>query len=433
MAEKAGGGGKHLAAGGPGPYADGGGSLPGAPLGGLKVLVVDDNPLIVSLLRLYLKKFDIVDPLEAADGASALERLNAGDVDLVICDLNMAGMDGIQFLRHLAARQAPPAVILLSGEGQTVLDTAAQLGRAHGLRIVGTVAKPFRLKLLKALLEQFRALPEPGGFTNCALLTPAEIRDGLRDGAIEVAYQPKVSARGGRLVGVEALLRWRRPDGSVISPAAVIPVAESEGLITDITKTVFRKAMIQCGAWQAEAYDISVAVNVSMQDLYSYDFPEFVVETARESGVAPASVVLEVTESQIAADLLRPLEILSRLRLKGVGLAIDDYGTGASSLQRLKRTPATELKIDREFVAGAPDDRAVRAMLTSSIRLGKELGLTVVAEGVETAAEWRLVAARGADVVQGYFVARPMFAGEMAEWLARQGGAAQRHVAADRS
>jgi len=235
-------------------------------------------------------------------------------------------------------------------------------------------------------------------------------------------YQPKFSARTGTLAGVEALLRWRHGDGSLAYPAAVTPVAESEGLINDITEAVLRRALAQCGAWQSEGYDIAVAVNVSMQDLHRYDFPEFVVETASSNGVDPTSVVLEITESQIMADIVRPLEILSRLRLKGVGLSIDDYGTGASSMQRLRRIPFTELKIDREFVAGSTDDRVTRAMLTSSIRLGKDLGLRVVAEGVETANEWRLVAARGADVVQGYFLARPMSAEDMAGWLVRRGG-----------
>jgi EAL domain-containing protein (putative c-di-GMP-specific phosphodiesterase class I) len=130
--------------------------------------------------------------------------------------------------------------------------------------------------------------------------------------------------------------------------------------------------------------------------------------------------VLEITESQIMADIVKPLEVLSRLRLKGVGLSIDDYGTGASSMQQLKRIPFTELKIDREFVTGAPEDKAARTMLASSIRLGKDLGLAIVAEGVETESEWQLVVSGGVDAVQGFFVAEPMSATEMEGWLRRQ-------------
>jgi EAL domain-containing protein (putative c-di-GMP-specific phosphodiesterase class I) len=158
--------------------------------------------------------------------------------------------------------------------------------------------------------------------------------------------------------------------------------------------------------------------------LNRYDFPEFVVATAEGAGAPPSSIILEVTESRIMADIAKPLEILSRLRLKGVGLAIDDYGTGASTMQQLKRIPFTELKIDREFIAGAPDDPATRTMLTAIISLAKELGLEIVAEGVETENEWRLVTTRGVDAVQGYYTARPMSATDMTRWLAQQATAA---------
>jgi EAL domain-containing protein (putative c-di-GMP-specific phosphodiesterase class I) len=170
----------------------------------------------------------------------------------------------------------------------------------------------------------------------------------------------------------------------------------------------------------AAGHDFRIAINVSMQVLDRYDFPEFVVATARSARVDPASVVLEITESQLMEDIVKPLEVLSRLRLRGIGLAMDDYGTGASTMQQLTRIPFTELKIDREFVAGAPDDPTARAMLASSIRLAKDLGLATVAEGVETENEWQLVAAGGVDVVQGYFIARPMAATEMDGWFRRR-------------
>ena len=388
-------------------------------VGELKILIVDDNQFIVSLLRRYLKKLDIAAPLEAHDGASALEQVDSAAVDVVLCDLGMPGMDGIEFLRHLADREAPPAVILLSGQDRSILNTAVQLGRAHGLRVLGSVSKPFTLPPFKALLGQAGASVASLSRQRLEPLTPEAIRAGLRGDAVELAFQPKVSTRRRKMTGVETFLRWRGTDGELKSPAAVVPIAERSGLITELTEIVIRKAMAQYGAWQAKGHNFTIAINVSMHDLYRYDFPEFVVNAAESAGVHPSSVILEITESQIMADIIRPLEVLSRLRLKGVGLSIDDYGTGASSMQQLKRIPFTELKIDREFVAGAPEDEAARAMLVSSISLGKDLGLTIVAEGVETESEWRLVSSRGVDVVQGYFVARPMDAGEMAGWLGR--------------
>jgi EAL domain-containing protein (putative c-di-GMP-specific phosphodiesterase class I)/ActR/RegA family two-component response regulator len=385
----------------------------------LTVLIVDDNKFIVGLLRRYLEKLGIAAPLEAHDGASALDHVDSAVVDVVLCDLGMPGMDGIEFLRHLADRDAPPDVILLSGQDRSILNTAVRLGRAHGLCVLGSVSKPFTLAPFKALLEQ--AGNGATGISRGSFqpLTPEAIRAGLAADAVELVFQPKVSLRNRQMIGVETFLRWRDVDGQLKSPAAVVPVAEQWGLINGLTEVVVRKAMTQSGIWRDEGHRFNMAINVSMHDLDRYDFPEFVVDAAESAGADLAAVILEITESQIMADIVKPLEVLSRLRLKGVGLAIDDYGTGASSMQQLKRVPFTELKIDREFVAGAPEDGAARAMLMSSIALGKDLGLTVVAEGVETESEWRLVASRGVDVVQGYFVARPMAAGEMEGWLGR--------------
>jgi EAL domain-containing protein (putative c-di-GMP-specific phosphodiesterase class I)/CheY-like chemotaxis protein len=382
----------------------------------LSVLIVEDSRYVSAMLRRYLGQLGVTGTLTAEDGADGLAEIDAGAVDVVICDLNMPGMDGIEFLRHLAARPQAPAVILISGEAESILNTAVRLGRAHGLWVIGAMTKPFRLAPFRALLQQLGG--DRGGPHGLSFepLTPEEIRAGLRGDAVELVFQPKVSAGNGMLNGVETFLRWRAVDGGLKGPGAVIPIAEASGLINEVTEQVFRKAMVQCAAWRAAGYDFTIAVNVSMYDLDRYDFPEFIVGTAASHGVDPASIILEVTESQIMSNVVKPLEVLSRLRLKGVGLSIDDYGTGASSMQQLKRVPFTELKIDREFVTGACEDGAARAMLTSSIGLGKDLGLRVVAEGVETEAEWRLVTRRGVDLVQGYYVARPMSAAQFDAW-----------------
>ena len=388
-----------------------------ASLSDLRVLIVDDNKFMISLVKRILDKLEIAAPLEANDGASALERLDEAAVDVIVCDLNMPGMDGIEFLRHLADREARPALILLSGEDKTVLNTAVQLGQAHGLRVLGAVPKPVAREPLEALLAQVSVGDETRSQFKPETLTSDEIRKGLEGDAVELVFQPKVSIADREVVGVETLLRWNDPVRGLMGPFAVIPVAEECGLINDLTEVVFRKAMAQCGAWRADGHDFKVAVNVSMHDLDRYDFPDFVVDTAEAEGVDPSTVVLEVTESRLMADIAKPLEILTRLRMKGVGLSIDDYGTGASSMQQLKRIPFTELKIDREFVAGAPQDDEARAMLVSSVGLGKDLALSVVAEGVETQAEWDLVASLGVDIVQGYFVAKPMTAEDLEDWL----------------
>ena len=386
-------------------------------LSGLEVLIVDDDAFLIKLTRRILKRLGIDETREANDGAAALESLDVSTVDVVICDLNMPGMDGLEFLRHLADHEAQPAVILLSGEDKAVLKTAEQLGRAHKLRILGALAKPIKQEPLEELLGKVESSESRRAAPAFERLTPDEIRQGLEDGAVRLVYQPKVAVAERVMVGVEALVRWQDPERGLMGPGALIPVAEESGLINDLTETIFKAAMAQCGAWRAEGHDFKVSVNVSVENLDQLDFPDFVVDTAAAEGVSPSSVILEVTESRIMADILKPLEILTRLRMKGVGLSIDDYGTGASSMQQLRRIPFTELKIDREFVAGAPVDDEARAMLVSSVGLGKDLGLTTVAEGVETQEEWDLVAALGVDVVQGYFVAKPMSGEAIAGWI----------------
>ena len=387
------------------------------PVSELKVLLVDDDAFMINLTKRILRQLGIESALDATDGELALDRLNESTIDVIVCDLNMPGMDGLEFLRHLAGRESQPAVILLSGEDKSILRTAEQLAQAHKLRILGALSKPIKKEPFEALLEKVAASQTERSQFTFEQLTPDEIREGLQGDAVTLVYQPKIAVAGRELVGVESLVRWRDPERGLMGPGALIPVAEESGLINDVTEAVFKAAMAQCGAWRADGFDLKVAVNVSVENLDQLDFPEFIVDTAAEEGVPPSSVVLEVTESRIMADIVKPLEILTRLRMKGVGLSIDDFGTGASSMQQLKRIPFTEIKIDREFVAGAADDEEARAMLVSSIGLGKDLGLSVVAEGVETQAEWDLVASLGVNVVQGYLVAKAMPGDAVQAWL----------------
>lgn len=385
----------------------------------LEILVVDDEPFVVTLAVRMLGKLGITTVSTATNGEDALAQLDAGDFhpDVILCDLNMPGMDGIAFLRHLSERDLACAVGLVSGEDKRVLQSVADLADAHRLKVLGHLSKPLGLPPLQGLLEKALAVDGGGrgggGFTS---LTPEQVEAGIAAGYVEPYFQPKVEVATGRLVSVEALARWRDPDGGLLGPGAFIPVAEENGLIDDLTEAVMAQAF-ECGAnWAVDGLLIKVAVNVSMESLKRLDYPEWVVGMAGAAGMDPTQVILEVTESRLMEDVAATLEILSRLRLKGIGLAIDDYGTGFSTMQQLKRIPFTELKVDGSFVTGAPSDGEARAMLESSVGLAKALDLTLVAEGVEEKAEWDLVAAVGGDVVQGYFVAKPMPGDQIPAW-----------------
>jgi EAL domain-containing protein (putative c-di-GMP-specific phosphodiesterase class I)/CheY-like chemotaxis protein len=220
-----------------------------------------------------------------------------------------------------------------------------------------------------------------------------------------------------RVPDIECLARWQHAQRGLLPPAAFIEIAEKNGLIDELTLVVLRKAAAQLRNWQQEGLQIRLAVNVSMNSLRKLDLPEIFESIVHAEGVQPDSFVLEITESRLISDLTLTLDVLTRLRLKGFDLAIDDFGTGYSTLENLRKLPFSELKLDRSFVSGITNDKTKRAILESSVRLGKALNLNLVAEGVETREEWDLICAMGCHEVQGYFVTQPMQVEAVSQWI----------------
>jgi EAL domain-containing protein (putative c-di-GMP-specific phosphodiesterase class I)/CheY-like chemotaxis protein len=384
----------------------------------LGVLAIDDDTFMLNLIGVALKGLGVDTIKCASTGASALEALTNSpeQIDLLICDLNMPGMDGIEFLRHLAEREFRGSVALISGEDPRILKTAETLARAHDLNLLGTFSKPITRETLAGILEHAGESRSKGAHGPAEPISEEELSQGIHGDELTVFFQPKVSVTTRDLVGVEALVRWQHATRGLVFPDAFIPVAEKFNLIDKLTDVVFVKSMKQGGEWLAEGMKISVSVNISVDSLDRLSLPRFIVKKAEEQGMDPSHIMLELTESRLMEDIKKPLEILSRLRLKGIGLSIDDFGTGHSSMEQLKRIPFTELKIDRAFVNGAMHDKAARAILEFSVTLAKKLGMTIVAEGVETQEDWDLVAALECDLVQGYFIAKPMPGNEIKPW-----------------
>jgi diguanylate cyclase (GGDEF)-like protein len=250
-----------------------------------------------------------------------------------------------------------------------------------------------------------------------------ELRRALDRDELVLHFQPKVSVSTGELVGVEALVRWQHPERGLIPPNDFVPLAEQTGLIRPLTRRVLDRALEQCRAWQDAGLSLSVAVNVAPRLLSEPDFPTLVGGLLDRWGIPPAQLELEITESGLMVDAERTQEVLWRLHDLGVRLSIDDFGTGYSSLSRLRELPIDHLKIDRSFVQRLEEADADAAIVRSTIGLGQSLGLRVVAEGVETEDALRRLGSFGCDQAQGFHIARPLPAAELAAWAARPGAA----------
>lgn len=384
-----------------------------------RVLVVDDDEFMRDLLQEMLQRLGAITIRCAENGAEALAELQTRDCwpEILVCDLAMPGMDGIEFLRHLATLDFNGGIVLFSGTDRRILSSAEQLGRAHGLHMLGTIEKPVSFATLRDTLSTFNPNRHKPSANTPVALTTAEISAGLAAGCVTIYVQPKVDVLSRQVMGVECLARWADPQRGILPPSAFIDTAEQAGLIEGITHAVFRQAAQWAGEWKRRGHLLKVSVNISMNDLDRLDLPEQLSLWAKESGIPNEWMMLELTESRLMGDQRVNLDIITRLRLKEFGLSIDDFGTGYSTLDKLKNLPFTELKIDRAFVHGASHDQAAYAILESSAHLARALGLSVVAEGVEFPEDWAVVAELGIDEVQGFIVARPMPPGDLLPWL----------------
>jgi EAL domain-containing protein (putative c-di-GMP-specific phosphodiesterase class I) len=240
------------------------------------------------------------------------------------------------------------------------------------------------------------------------LALASELRRAIAEDQLELHYQPKLDLRTGRIHSVEALVRWRHPQRGLLNPADFIGLAESIGLIDELSEWVLNAAGSQCRTWRNSGNELAVAVNLSARNLPDPRLPQTVAALLGTYGLVPESLILELTESTLLEDSRRALTVVGALRQIGVRMSIDDFGTGYSSLVHLKQLPVDELKIDQTFVRHLATNANDAAIVRSTIALAHDLGLTVVAEGVEDQRACELLAGYGCDVVQGYYIGRPV-------------------------
>lgn len=372
-------------------------------------LIIDDDPTILSLVASLLGRrgHDIdtsegLEPLEACP-----ERL---DVDLVILDYRLDGATGLDILRLLMTRPVSPAVILLSGAERDRVTGAVALGRSAGIRMLGRLEKPLDARALLRIVDQLQASQEQ--------IASREIRSALTRGHFLLAYQPKLCMVTGRLMGVEALARWQDPEQGLVPPDRFIAVAEQDGQIIPLTWQLVEQALAQQHRWTRAGIRLDLAINLSPVVLDCDDFLDAFLARVERHGVAPSTLTLELTETRGIDDLSRAHDHLTRLRDLGFGIAIDDFGTGNASMLQLYRLPFTQLKLDRAFVSECHTDPKAREIILMVIELASRLGLDVVAEGIETWEQGRMLHEAGCHAGQGYLFARPMYADIFNAWYA---------------
>jgi EAL domain-containing protein (putative c-di-GMP-specific phosphodiesterase class I)/FixJ family two-component response regulator len=383
------------------------------------ILVLDDEPFMLNLIARMLVNLGHEAVSTCNNGRAALTLLDAPlqPPDLILLDINMPEMDGIEFVRHLVTHSYRGALILVSGEDERILQSIEKLVQAHNITVLGYLSKPVLPDRLSALINSRVPCHAETAKPDKKIYGEAELREAIARGELVNYYQPKVSLATGKVVGAETLVRWLHTTDGLVMPDQFVGLAERYGLIDQLTHMVLLSALPQARKWQEAHLSLRLAVNLSMDNLKSLSFLDAVVNLTAQAGVHPENLILEVTESRLMQDQCVPLEILTRLRLKRFKLSIDDFGTGNSSLTQLRNIPFDELKIDQSFVHGAWANDTQRAMFDASLGLARQLGMGTVAEGVEDQADWNFLRQQGCDVAQGYFIARPMPAENFAAWM----------------
>jgi len=388
-----------------------------------RILVIDDEEGVGQFIR------------EVADGMSiscvvtqepdGFFRELTPQTTLIMVDLLMPHLDGIELLRMLAQLGCQVPLVLMSGVGKRVMESAEQLASSMGLTVVGHLAKPFRLTELEALLQRqidLSSLRVVRKNTRVPV-TEAELHTAIAEEQFVVHYQPRVELATNRVEGIEALVRWRHPERGLIYPDEFIERLETLGQIDALGWMVARRGLEEIKqVVMPNGARPMLSLNASVFSLRDLNYTDRFMDMLKRHGIAAEQVMLEITESGLIKELSSTLDVLTRLRMKGVKLSIDDFGTGYAMMQQLLLVPATELKIDRSFVQNMHVSDRDRVMVQKTIEIGHDLGMQVVAEGVETLEQLEFLRRNGCDTVQGYLFSRPLPIEQLVAWVKRHEG-----------
>jgi EAL domain-containing protein (putative c-di-GMP-specific phosphodiesterase class I)/FixJ family two-component response regulator len=393
----------------------------------LPILVVDDDPFALKLICFQLKKLGHQALHAFTEAGEALKLIELGEtpISLILCDLQMPNIDGIEFIQRIVDLNYQGGLILISGEDGRILKSAQNFAESFGLLSLGALSKPVKSDHLEALMTAAVkrlgavALNEPKA-VDARRYTLNDIEKAFERGELINFYQPKVDLLTGKLASVEALVRWQHPVDGLVAPLNFLDLIESQGLSDQLLSHLLigpQGILPQMQAWRNIGLNFSVAVNLSDENLSNPKLPNLLIAQLNEFGLEPDDIILEISERRTIKNRTQSWGNLTRLGLRGFRLSIDDFGTGQSSMADLRDLPLSELKFDRSYTHSVHRDQSLQMALKSCIRMAEELNIRTVAEGIEDIDDWHCLRNLGCNLVQGYLIAKPMAVLELGQWM----------------
>lgn len=387
----------------------------------LRFLVLEDHAFQRAVVVGTLHRIGHRKVLEAADGHEALGLLRMhGPVDIALCDMRMMGMDGLMFLRKAGEAGLVRAVVIISELAPDLRRAVERILVLQDFRLLGSIEKPLEPQVLEKILRQYQAGPEQlVGGSSLQTLQPSEqdIRRGFQRQEFRAYFQPKMSLESGECLGAEVLGRWVRSDGGVLSPREFMPVIERCGLLDALFAELLEQGLGMQGMIQGCGGSFRLSFNLDGSQLVDQRLFDHLRLALQRHSLPATGLTMGLTENALMQASAASLENMVRLRMMGCGLAIDDFGVGYSSLERLCQMPFNEIKLDASFIRNMMQQPRYRAVIRSTLKLARELEMSVIAEGIDSEALLNCVKHIGCDIGQGYYYARPMNSAELMGWL----------------
>ena len=361
-----------------------------------RLLIIDDDADIRTLFRTVAEDmgFIVAEAANQMQFSSAYEKLQP---TVILLDLNMPEVDGVEFLRDLATRSCLAPIFLVSGQDERVLSTVQRLGRMLGLNMPDVLQKPVSIDTLETKLEIAQ--------NRSHKITPEILQDAIDKNQFVLHYQPKVDLQSGEsfpVVGAEGLVRWLHPERGLIYPAHFLPTIEDNGLINKLTGKLLRQTIRQQCEWSKHDLNLPISINLSPGQLNDLSLPDRIYKLLEAEKLDPALLVLEITEQAAMENVQLATDILTRLRIKNIAVSLDDFGAGFSSLAEIYRLPLSELKIDRSLAVDLDNDNGARTVMRGIQAMAKELNLPLCVEGVETMQTAIFLSSIGCSKAQGF-------------------------------